>query len=384
MIREFSVVDLFAGVGGFSQGFMRANLKGGDFRFVPKLLVDSDPSASYTFKKNFPQIPYWTKDISKLDGVELLGLLKMQVEELDFLIGGPPCQGFSPNGKRWLDDSRNHLFAKFIDLGLHLRPKIVILENVPAALAAYETIANSQIQEIFQGYRVRCKTLNATAFGVPQIRKRAFIVAVRDDLGISDFDYPAGNFEPLEVGCESHNLQKSECAFISVRDAIGDLPSLSAGESIDGTGYPIPPASEYQAARRMRSLAIFNHVARSHSKEFQEKISPIRPGTGNAQLPKKKRFSDNYFSQAYARLHPEGVGFTITANFRNPGSGRFTHYQDNRSITVREAARLQSFDDTFIFHGFETDQQRHVGNAVPPLLAEALAEHFGGLLYSHS
>ena len=384
MINEFSVIDLFAGVGGFSQGFIRANRKELDFRFALKLLVDSDPTASYTFKKNFPQIPYWTRDISKLSGAELIGLLKMQVGELDFLIGGPPCQGFSPNGKRWLEDNRNHLFAQFINLGLFLRPKIVILENVPAALASYEKIVNSQIQEVFQGYHVGSKTLNATAFGVPQIRKRAFIVAVRDDLGISEFDYPTGSFDPLEVGCESHNLSKSEHVFVSVRDAIGDLPSLAAGESVDGTQYPIAPESEYQTDRRMKSLAIFNHVARLHSKEFQKKISPIKPGTGNAQLPKGERFSDNYFSQAYARLHPEGVGFTITANFRNPGSGRFTHYLDDRSITVREAARLQSFDDAFIFHGYETDQQCHVGNAVPPLLAEALAEHFGKLLNSNS
>jgi DNA (cytosine-5)-methyltransferase 1 len=319
-----------------------------------------------------------------LSGADLIGLLKMQVGELDFLIGGPPCQGFSPNGKRWLEDNRNHLFAQFINLGLFLRPKVVILENVPAALASYEKIVNSQIQEVFQGYHVSSKTLNATAFGVPQIRKRAFIVAIRDDLGISEFDYPTGNFDPLEVGCESHNLSKSEHIFVSVRDAIGDLPSLSAGESVDGAQYPIAAESEYQTDRRVKSLAIFNHVARSHSKEFQKKISPIKPGTGNAQLPKGERFSDNYFSQAYARLHPEGVGFTITANFRNPGSGRFTHYQDDRSITVREAARLQSFDDAFIFHGYETDQQRHVGNAVPPLLAQALAEHFGKLLNSHS
>lgn len=383
MTKEFSAVDLFAGVGGFSQGFIRANRKALDFNFAVKLMVDSDQTAAYTFKKNFPNIPFWTKDIGKLTGGELLGVLKMHVGELDFLIGGPPCQGFSPNGKRWLEDERNTLFSQFINLGLFLQPKVVILENVPAALAAYETIANRQIQEVFRGYNVRSQTLNATAFGVPQIRKRTFIVAIREDLGIHQFDYPAGKFDPLEVGCESHNISRADHYFVSVRDAIGDLPSLSAGESVDGSLYAAAPQSEYQTERRARSLAIFNHVARSHSEKFQRKISSIRPGTGNAQLPQGERFSDNYFSQAYARLHPEGVGFTITANFRNPGSGRFTHYQDDRSITVREAARLQSFDDAFIFHGYEINQQRHVGNAVPPLLAEALAEHFGRLLYSH-
>ncbi|HUI06138.1 MAG TPA: DNA cytosine methyltransferase [Verrucomicrobiae bacterium] len=125
---------------------------------------------------------------------------------------------------------------------------------------------------------------------------------------------------------------------------------------------------------------MFNHLARAHAKDFLKKIGPIRPGKGNATLPKAKRFSDNYFSQAYARLHARGIAFTITANFRNPGSGRFTHYSDKRSLTVREAARLQSFDDWFIFHGYETDQERHVGNAVPPVLAEAFARHFGEMV----
>jgi len=133
-------------------------------------------------------------------------------------------------------------------------------------------------------------------------------------------------------------------------------------------------------SRREDSIALFNHVARAHSAEFLEKISAIQPGQGNAQLPDGERFSDNYFSQAYARLHPQGIGFTITAHFRNPGSGRFTHYRDNRSITVREAARLQSFDDRFIFHGYDRDQERHVGNAVPPLMSAALARHFGAMV----
>lgn len=380
MTKEFSLVDLFAGAGGFSQGFLRVNREDSRFRFALKLLVDSDPTASYCFKKNYPHIPYWTQDIGKLKGEELLGLLKLKAGELDFLIGGPPCQGFSRNGKRWLEDHRNHLFAQFINLALVLRPKCVILENVPAALASFEKLANVHIQEAFQGYLVDSAILNATAFGVPQIRKRAFIVALRNDLGVSKFDFPKGDFDPLELGSESHNLSKSEHRFISVSDAIGDLPALDAGQSVDGSPYPVVAASEYQSERRKNSLAIFNHVARSHSKEFQQKIAPIKPGTGNAHLPEGERFSDNYFSQAYARLHPEGIGFTITANFRNPGSGRFTHYRDNRSISVREAARLQSFDDSFIFHGSLSDQERHVGNAVPPLLAHALATHFGNLL----
>ncbi len=157
---------------------------------------------------------------------------------------------------------------------------------------------------------------------------------------------------------------------------------MKAGQSADGQTYPAPAETRYQAERRKGSIAIFNHIARSHSKEFLRKIGRIRPGKGNADLPDGERFSDNYYSQAYARLHARGIGYTITANFRNPGSGRFTHYRDKRSLTVREAARLQSFDDRFIFYGYESDQERHVGNAVPPLVAEALAAHCGTLLCS--
>jgi DNA (cytosine-5)-methyltransferase 1 len=378
--KSLTVVDLFAGVGGFSLGFLKANAKPDSLAFDLKLLVDIDPSAAFTFKKNRPRIPFWPQDLSKISGPEILALLKLRPAQLDFLVGGPPCQGFSPNGKRWLEDNRNQFIAKFIAIAEHLQPKCAIIENVPAAVASFEKLSSEQIQEAFDGYVVATMVLNATAFGVPQIRKRAFIVALRKDLGITHITFPKGGFDPVEAGSESHNLSKAECRFVSVSDAIGDLPSLKAGQSADGDPYPTPPESAYQSDRRKNCLAVFNHTARSHSKEFQQKISPIKPGTGNSHLPDDTRFSDNYYSQAYARLHAQGVGFTITANFRNPGSGRFTHYRDNRSITVREAARLQSFDDNFIFHGYETDQQRHVGNAVPPLVAEALATHFGSLL----
>jgi len=382
METVLTVVDLFAGVGGFSLGFLNAGEPASKFKFDLRLLVDSDPAAAETFKRNFPKIPFWPKDLNNVQGSELLKLVKLRTGELDFLVGGPPCQGFSPSGKRWLDDNRNKLIARFVQIAREMQPKCAIIENVPAALSAYEKIFSEEIQEAFKGYIVRSAVLNASQFGVPQIRKRAFVVALRQDLRISEFEFPRGYYDSIEVGNDSHKKAKSHQRFISVSDAIGDLPALKAGQSVDGHPYPGPAVSAYQTARRKGAIAIFNHVSRSHSKGFLKKIGPIRPGKGNSDLPDGERFSDNYYSQAYARLHAKGIGFTITANFRNPGSGRFTHYRDKRSITVREAARLQSFDDRFIFQGYETDQERHVGNAVPPLLAEALARHFGTLVSS--
>lgn len=382
MAKALTVIDLFAGVGGFSLGFLNASAAAKKFKFDLRLLVDSDPSAAYTFKRNLPQIPFWPKDLGNVEGNEILKLAKLKTGELDFLIGGPPCQGFSPNGKRWLEDNRNRLISRFIDLAQQMQPKCAIIENVPMALSAYEKIFSEEVHNAFKGYVAKAAVLNASEFGVPQIRKRAFIIALRDDLGVSQFEFPKGDFDAVDVGNDTHKKAKSSQRFVSVSEAIGDLPALKAGQSVDGGPYSSTPESQYQQNRRKGAIAVFNHTARSHSKAFLKKIGPIRPGKGNADLPDGERFSDNYYSQAYARLHAKGIGFTITANFRNPGSGRFTHYRDKRSITVREAARLQSFDDWFIFHGYETDQERHVGNAVPPLLSQALAGHFGKLVAS--
>jgi DNA (cytosine-5)-methyltransferase 1 len=382
MENVLTVIDLFAGIGGFSLGFVNASDAAYQCRFELRLLVDYDPTAIYTFKKNFPNIPFWPKDLINAQGSDILKLAKLKTGELDFLVGGPPCQGFSSSGKRWLEDNRNRLISRFIDLAHQIRPKCAIIENVPMALSAYERIFSEEIQETFKGYIVKATVLNASQFGVPQIRRRAFIVALRDDLGISQFGFPKGDYDPVEVGNDMHKKAKSHQHFVSVGEAIGDLPPLKAGQSVDGEPYARPAESKYQEARRKGAIAVFNHTARSHSKEFLKKIGPIRPGMGNSDLPDGERFSDNYYSQAYARLHAKGIGFTITANFRNPGSGRFTHYRDKRSITVREAARLQSFDDRFIFHGSEADQERHVGNAVPPLLSQSLATHFGSLVSS--
>jgi len=378
MQKKLSIVDLFAGVGGLSVGFL--NARNPRFAFETRLMADVDPTAIYTFKKNFPRVPFWRADLSKVSGSEITKLSKMPDGKLDVLVGGPPCQGFSPSGKRWLNDARNQLLARFVQFAHEIKPKCVIIENVPTALSSWEKLFDQEIQEALDGYVAKVAVLNASSFGVPQIRKRAFIVGFRKDLGVSKFDFPTGAFDAVYNGKRPHIESSNRLRFVSVAEAIEDLPPLNAGRVVDGLPYLSPPTSHYQSERREGSIAIFNHVARSHSKAFLSKISVIRPGQSNATLPKSQRFSDNYFSQAYARLQPCGIGLTVTANFRNPGSGCFTHYRDDRSITVREAARLQSFDDRFIFYGYDSDQERHVGNAVPPLLAKALAEHFGEII----
>ncbi|MFO8006440.1 MAG: DNA cytosine methyltransferase [Candidatus Brocadiia bacterium] len=380
MAKPLTLVDLFAGIGGFTLGFLSAQEPEDNLAFDVRLLVDSDSTAAYTFKKNCPRVPYWQADLTEVDGTEIMDHAGIVPGELDFLVGGPPCQGFSPNGKRWLEDARNRLTARFVSMACELRPKCIILENVPTLLSAWGELLDQEVHEAFPGYDVAAEVLTASEFGVPQIRRRAIVVAVREDLGLRGFKFPSGSFDCVRQGSDVGDGVDGDVKYVSVQDAIGDLPSLEAGQGVDGDPYPSEPSSDYQRARRSGAVAVFNHMARAHSKEFLEKISVIQPGCGNSDLPKEERFSDNYYSQAYARLHPEGIAFTITGHFRNPGSGRFTHYRDNRSLTVREAARFQSFDDWFVLHGYLTDQERHVGNAIPPLMAEALARHFGGLL----
>ncbi len=195
METVFTVVDLFAGVGGISLGFLKASEQAPDLKFDLRLLVDSDPTAADTFKKNFPRIPFWPKDLGNVHGSDILKLAKLEAGELDFLVGGPPCQGFSSNGKRWLEDNRNKLIARFIELACQMQPKCAIIENVPMALSAYEKIFSEEIREAFKGYVMKSAVLNASQFGVPQIRKRAFIVALRQDLAIRKFDFPTGGYE---------------------------------------------------------------------------------------------------------------------------------------------------------------------------------------------
>jgi DNA (cytosine-5)-methyltransferase 1 len=232
------------------------------------------------------------------------------------------------------------------------------------------------------GYVPIPKVLDAWRHGVPQLRRRLFVLAVREDMQVSADPFPEGDqsfqFTAQEL-IKAATEDDPRCpAGLSVEDAIGDLPAIPAGGGAEAVQYPNGgKLSAYQRARRAGATLLFNHRARCHSPAMLKKMAMIREGGRNQDLPDDRRLRADpereYFSQAYGRLHRHGIAQTVTTYFHNPGSGRFTHYQDLRALTVREAARFQSFNDTYMFVGKAEQQMRHVGNAVPVLLSGALA-----------
>lgn len=384
-MAQLTHIDLFAGVGGFTLGFEASG------RYDTRLLVDSDRSAVDTFKRNRPRVPYWPTDLSKVDADELLNLIDLRSGELDVMTAGPPCQGLSKIGRRQLDDKRNLLLRHTGELIANIRPKLAVIENVPALFWDEHSPLFDELSDMLHdaGYMPVPKVLEAWRYGVPQLRRRLFILVVRDDIPVSGDPFPGGDrsieFTAQELIRAADGGEPRCPPGLSVEDAIGDLPAIEAGGGVEARQYPaVEDLSDYQRARRAGATLLFNHRARSHSPAMLAKMRMIEEGGRNQDLPDEKRLRSDtereYFSQAYGRLHRQGIAQTITTYFHNPGSGRFTHYRDLRSLTVREAARFQSFDDDYIFTGKLEQQMRHVGNAVPVLLGRALGDMCAGIL----
>jgi DNA (cytosine-5)-methyltransferase 1 len=380
----FNVIDVFAGVGGLTLGFHDATSFPG-CSFTTRLMVDHDAEARAVVVRNLPAVRYLRADVHSLSGSDIRTKAGMTEEEpVHVLVGGPPCQGFSFLGKRVLDDPRNVHLIDFLRLVRELRPFVVLMENVPLIITSHD---GAVIGELFEGlsdlgYASCADVLTASEYGVPQLRRRAIVLAYRADLCLPP-QLPVRTHERvpnatvLTEAKVRKRYEEHKLPYVAVEEAIGDLPSLAAGGGDEVMFYAAPAASAYQTWARQDSVAAFNHRSRAHAKDFLEKISVIGEGGRNKDLPKTQRFSDNYYSQAYARLHRHGIAGTITTCFGNPGSGRFTHYSDLRAITVREAARFQSFPDLYVFEGLHSTQMRLVGNAVPPLLSRSLRDHIG-------
>ena len=352
------VIDLFSGAGGLSHGFKEAG-----YRIIAAL--DSDENARITYENNFLTTKFYHNKIEDVDARIIMRDLELKEGEVDCLVGGPPCQGFSVKGSMILDDPRNVLFKHFIRFASIIKPKVVLIENVPTILTLGNNKFRDEICNLFEeiGYKTSYKNLMAADYGVPQKRLRAIFMALKN------------HKEPcFPVPTHTANIKNKNDAFkpyVTVKEAIGDLPPLRRGQRIKI--YTKPPFSEYQKLARKGQDKLYNHEAKIQNEKNIKRMQYLKQGQSMRDLPKYLQAKSG-FSQAYGRLANDKPSCTITANMHNLGSGRYIHPRQNRGITIREAARLQSFDDKFIFYGSMFKQYRQVGNAVPPLLAKAIAK----------
>ena len=342
-----TMIDLFAGVGGLSLGFEREG-----FKVV--LANEYDPSIAEAYIKNRDNPKMIVEDIRKLPVHETFGKYKGKVT---VIVGGPPCQGYSQKGQRkTINDERNFLFRYFVDVVREVNPEYFVMENVPNLLTSEGGYFKKELISLFEnlGYTVNADILCASDYGVPQDRRRAFVIGKK---GI-------GN----AVAMPCKHKKKT-----TIWEAISDLNFLNSGEGENEQAYRIEPQSEYQKQLRKGSQTLTGHVSTNHSKIALERMSMIPPKGGKEYLP-PEHLTKSIYSGTWERMDADDVSVTITTRFDTPASGKFTHPYLNRAITVREAARIQSFPDTFHFYGTKTSQMKQVGNAVPPLLAQCVAE----------
>lgn len=324
-------VELFAGCGGISTGLLDAGI-----RVVAGFDHNRSAIEAFNYNHGYRGARGHVSDLSKATGAELARLAGQQ--RIDLLAGGPPCQPFSIIGKqKALDDHRGNLVFDFLRLVGELRPEAVLFENVPNLEKIEDGVIVARLCDEFAAldYSVAYGVLNAADYGVPQFRRRLFIVGVRGKQNISfppPLTHKASDEPDLFCALPKHR---------TCRDAIGDLPDVTTRES-----WEIP-----------------NHEATMHSPAMLEAFATLRPGTRE-----KKSFHD--------RLHPDRPSYTLRAGTGNFSPLRPVHYEHDRVISVRESARIQSFDDNFVWPDSipRLQQYRQVGNAVPPLLAKAIGQ----------
>lgn len=356
------VIDLFAGSGGFSLGFIKAG-------FTIKTAVEFDKSIANTYAQNHSNVDVIVDDIANVDINNVFNK-----GSADVIIGGPPCQGFSMAGARirngFIDDERNYLFRHYFNIVKKVKPKVFVMENVKGI----STMQNGQIfNEIIQSfesktlldgdsYKIFHKVIKASNFGVPQARERMIII------GVLNSNVDIGKLFDDVLG----NLQKSDSGFfekVTVWDAISNLSNINP--SVSGEVNNPVPTSDYQTYLSSDKDKLFNHTSTNHSQSSINRMQQINQGENFTSL---NEVINSVHSGSYGRLREDAISSTITTRFDTPSGGRFTHPIHNRTLTPREAARIQSFPDEYVFYGSKSSICKQIGNAVPPKCSYFLAK----------
>lgn len=348
-IANFRILDLFCGAGGFSYGMEKNS------HFQTVISLDNDNHVAETFRKNFPLCDVMVGDItdSKIQNQIITKALEKGV---NMIIGGPPCQGYSNKGKKLgLNDPRNFLFREYLSLVETIKPEVFVIENVKALLSTSNGWFRNEIVNAIRklGYFVEYGVLNASDFGVPQSRERAIFICSKR--------------KAIQLPKPTTSVKTT------VRDAIFDLAYHESGEGAFEEDYITPTSSSYQIIMRTGSKKLYNHVASKHKQIAIDKLKMIPPEKGKEFLP-AELIGKQQFKTTWGRLKWDEVSPTIDTRFDAASNGTNNHPFLNRAITPREAARIQSFDDKFIFVGSKVRIRKQIGNAVPPLMAKAIAD----------
>ena len=378
-LPEYTTIDLFCGAGGITEGFRQAGYR---------CLYGNDvmPEAIDTFSYNHPEAWADNRPVEDVDPSHVRQKLGLAVGELDVLVGGPPCQGFSINApERFLEDPRNKLFKHFVKFVAEFSPKTFVLENVPGMVQLGDgKVLRQIVKELSNlGYQLTVKILFAAHYGVPQERWRLIVLGSRTHV----LEHP----EPSHFATGRTNFRRDGMVFqlgetdrahllpyVTVADAIGDLPRLQMGEGAEEVGYTEDAKSDYARKIRNPGNVTFNHFAAKLGLQNQARMKHVPPGGSWRDIPhellpkgmQRARRSDH--TKRYGRLLAEGLSGTVLTKC-DPHWGTVFLPDQDRTLTVREAARFQSFPDSYRILGSRVSQYEQVGNAVPVLMAHAIA-----------
>lgn len=379
-VVRMRIVDLFSGAGGLTFGFYYNKENN---RFVRNencniiFANEYDCAAADSFRINFPDINMLNQDVKELTEEQVRGLIGE--EEVDLIIGGPPCQSYSTIGRRVYDDKAK-LYNEYYRMLSIIRPRMFLFENVKGLLSMKDEEGNlviDNIQNMFAnineelGYNIVYDTIDAVDYGVPQHRERVFIIGIRDDLDI-EWDFNDLEMEPVQLTLE---------------EAISDLPHIASGEDIHVYGNELPE-NDYQRLMRGDNTELSAHFLAVYGDKIQTIMNNVIQGEGKDYinrlvdqgiLGEQYRLTSGY-KNTYGRLYANQPCTTITNNMSTPSGLRCIHYEQNRALTPREGARVQSFPDWFQFTGNKREIKTQIGNAVPPLLAMKFAERLEEIL----